>query len=170
MKINITNTIESYISTAHARGLAPAAPPVTQSGTVVIRRLSVRFSLAVLPLAAALLAGACGGIISPSENQIDEFSGSVDPLGEGPLHEFQVSRNGEFEIRLSALDPPTAYLTVALGRFAAGSCQQQLGVWTGTLNEILLTGLINTGRHCVLVFDEGFITDRVSYTVRVSHP
>jgi hypothetical protein len=139
----------------------------------VFRRASTRSSPAVgvvIALAALLATGACGGIISPSQNQTSEFSGFVDPGGEGQVHEFQVSRNGEFDVRFSALDPPTAFLTAALGRFVAGSCQQQLGIWTGTLNEILLTGLINEGRHCVLVFDEGFITGRVAYTVRVSHP
>jgi hypothetical protein len=113
----------------------------------------------------------CGGVVGPSQNQIEEFAGAVEPLGEGEQHEFQVSRNGEFEIRLSALQPSAGViLQVLLARFAGGFCDQVVGVNFAQLNAIALTGAITTGRYCVVVYDEGFITERVTYTLRVSHP
>jgi hypothetical protein len=126
--------------------------------------------LVLLSIAAQLALPGCGGVISPSENQISEFTGTIEPFGDDE-HEFQVSRNGEFDIRLTALDPSTGIvLQVLLAQFSGNTCSVFRGVNLAGLNTIALTGAITTGRYCVVVFDEGVITGPVNYTVRVSHP
>jgi hypothetical protein len=126
--------------------------------------------LAALLVFSAVFAGSCGGIVGPSQNTLEEFSGFVDPLGEGPQHEFSASRNAEFEIRFLGFDPTNAILQVVFGQFVGGACQQPIGTSFGGQNTIVLTGAISSGRYCILVFDEGLIAQRVTYTVRVSHP
>jgi hypothetical protein len=118
----------------------------------------------------ALFAGSCGGVVGPSQNTVEEFSGTVEPGGDGPQHEFTASRNGEFVIRFLGFDPSNAILQVVFGQFVGGACQQPLGTSFGGQNTIVLSGAISAGRYCVLVFDEGLIAQRVTYTVRVSYP
>src|ERR1700730_5558552 len=76
----------------------------TRSSTVgqsVVRT----FKGAVAALAAAaLFTTSCGGIVDPSKNQMQEFSGSVTPQGLDP-HQFSVSKTGEISIKITALAP-----------------------------------------------------------------
>jgi hypothetical protein len=124
----------------------------------------------VLFASTLLVASGCGGVVGPSQNTIEEFSGFVDPLGEGEQHDFNVSRNGEIEVRLSALEPSAnVFLTLAIGQYVGGACGQVLGVSIVPLNRPVAAAVV-TGRHCAQVFDEGFLTERVAYTLRVSHP
>jgi hypothetical protein len=125
----------------------------------------------VIALAIALfVAPGCGGVVGPSQNTIVEFSDFVDPMEAGAQHEFSASRNGEFEIRFLTFAPSDAILQVDFGQFVGGSCQQLLGSSLGGQNTIVLTGAISPGRYCVQLFDTGLITQRVTYTIRVSHP
>ena len=52
----------------------------------------LRFPMA-LTLAAVLAAG-CGGIVDPSQNKTDTFTGTIAPGGQGPAHGFAASKTG----------------------------------------------------------------------------
>jgi hypothetical protein len=118
-----------------------------------------------------MLLSACGGVVGPSQNTITEFTGVIQPLSDGEDHEFQVSRNGEFDVRITSLEPSAGVvLQVIMGRFVGGSCSQVVGLNVAALNSIALNGAIQTGRYCVGLFDEGILTVPVTYTLRVSHP
>jgi hypothetical protein len=132
--------------------------------------MPARSLIAVLFVLSLLAGSACGGVVGPSQNTIEEFSGIVDPNTAGPEHEFSVSRNGEFEIRFLALDPGAAILQVDFAQFVGDSCIQLIGTNIGSQNTIVLTGAISQGRYCVQVFDAGFIAEPVTYALRVSHP
>jgi hypothetical protein len=128
-----------------------------------------RLLTAVL-LAFVLLAGpSCGGVVGPSQNTIDQFSGFIDPLGDAQ-HDFSVSRNGEFSVRFLGFEPAGAILQVIFAQFVGGACQQVIGASFGGQNTTVLTGAISPGQYCIVVFDEGLIAQRVTYSVQVSHP
>lgn len=114
---------------------------------------------------------ACGGVVGPSQNRIEEFTGVVEPFGDGENHEFQASRNGEFDVRITSLEPSAGVvLQVVMGQFVGGSCSQVVGLNLAGLNTVALAGAIQSGRYCVGLFDEGVLTVPVTYTLRVSHP
>ena len=46
----------------------------------------------------------CGGIVDPSKNQMESFSGEVAPQGFSS-HPFKTDRTGEISIKLTALAP-----------------------------------------------------------------
>src|SRR5438128_1037526 len=55
-------------------------------------------------VAAGLFTISCGGIVDPSKNQMESFSGTVTPQGFDP-HTFRVDKTGEISIKLTALAP-----------------------------------------------------------------
>lgn len=127
---------------------------------------------AALALAAAgLFTISCGGIVDPSKNQIETFSGTVSPQGFSP-HPFSVSKTGEISIKITELAPLT---NVPLGVIWAqassdGTCVSVIQSGIGNLGVPAITGQIFNGNYCVLVYDLGILTAPETYTVTVSHP
>ena len=130
------------------------------------------FSAAAVALAAAaLFTISCGGIVDPSKNQMQEFSGTVDPQGFNP-HPFSVNKTGEISIKITALAPLN---NVPLGIIWAqaasdGSCVSVIQSGIGNLGIPAITGQIFSGNYCVLVYDLGILTAPETYTIVVSHP
>jgi hypothetical protein len=123
-----------------------------------------------LLLLVAVLAAGCGGVIDPSQNQVDERSGTIDPLGI-VRHDFTVSKTGEFEIRITALSNADAILLMAYGPDSGGCTGQTIGSSYRTLNQIGFGGLIQPGRYCAYLQDElGILRGPTTYTLRISHP
>ena len=124
-----------------------------------------------LPIAfAAVLAGGCDGVIDPSQNQVEERSGIMQPLGT-EIHQFSVSKSGEFEVRITALSNADAILLMAYGPQAGGCTGVTLGSAYRQLNQIGFGGLIQPGQYCVYLQDEvGTLRGPTTYTLRISHP
>jgi hypothetical protein len=133
--------------------------------------MPVRRFVAGICLAAVLIGSACGDIIDPSDNKIEDFSGTL-AVGGSNGHEFSVSKNGEFEIKITALSPNAdAVIGVAYGQFQGSQCLTLQSNPFGQINRVVLAGFINSGRYCVSVFDlAGTISQPENYTIRVSHP
>jgi hypothetical protein len=138
-----------------------------------VGQFSVRtFKGAVAALAAAaLFTTSCGGIVDPSKNQMQEFSGTVTPQGFTP-HPFSVNKTGEISIKITALAPLN---NVPLGIIWAqaagdGSCVSVIQSGIGNLGVPAITGQIFSGNYCVLVYDLGILTAPETYTIVVSHP
>ena len=118
----------------------------------------------------AVLAAGCDGVIDPSQNAVEEFPGTIEPLGI-VTHQFNVSKSGEFEIRITALSNADAILLMAYGPESGGCTGVTLGSTYRQLNQIGFGGLIQPGRYCVYLQDDvGTLRGPTTYTLRISHP
>ena len=121
--------------------------------------------------AAALFTIGCRGIVDPSQNQIETFSGTVNPQGFSQ-HPFSVNRTGEISIKITALAPlnnvPVGIIWAQAS--SAGSCVAVIQSAIANLNIPAIAGQIFSGNYCVLVYDLGILTAPETYTVLVSHP
>jgi hypothetical protein len=122
-------------------------------------------------VAAGVLSTSCGGIVDPSKNQMESFTGEVKPQGFSS-HSFRVDKTGEISIKLTALAPLN---NVPLGVIWAqadsnGSCVSVIQSAVANLNLPAVSGQIFSGNYCVLVYDLGILTETETYTVLVSHP
>jgi hypothetical protein len=119
---------------------------------------------------AAVLAGGCGGVIDPSQNQVDEKTGTIAPGGL-VFQPFSVSKNGEFEIRITNLNNADALLHMAYGPDTGGCTGASLGEKYLQLNQAGFGGLIQKGNYCVYLRDDLLALKAESpYTLRISHP
>jgi hypothetical protein len=133
------------------------------------------FSAAAVALAAAaLFTISCGGIVDPSKNQMETFSGTVTPQNPSGFssHPFSVNKTGEVSIKITALAPLN---NVPLGIIWAqaasdGSCVSLIQSGIANLGVPAITGQIFSGNYCVLVYDLGILTADETYTLVVSHP
>jgi hypothetical protein len=141
-------------------------------GSIVFVGLKMTFqnSRRLAPfLLLVVLAGACGGVVDPSENTVETFPGTLQPLGtEG--HPFRVDKNGEIDVRITALSNPDAILQLVYGR---GSCTSLAPLNSGfrQLNQVGIGGLVSPGDHCVVITDSAAVLRQpATYTITVSHP
>ena len=118
----------------------------------------------------AVLATGCGGVIDPSQNQIDTPSGVIAPGGL-VIERFSVRKNGEFEIRITNLNNADAFLHMAYGPDAGGCTGGSLGDAYRQLNQAGFGGPISKGDYCVYLRDDLLALKAESpYTLRISHP
>jgi len=134
-----------------------------------------RFATALI--VAALMAAACNGVVDPSQNVTQTFTGTRPVQGTTiPGVGWSTSKTGEYTIKVSALDPNNGVYFGAILSYAApdGSCVGQLTPIQqnsfGTVNTQLLSGAIYPGSYCVFLFDVGFFTVAENFTMAVSHP
>jgi len=119
---------------------------------------------------AGLVTASCGGVVDPSENKVETFSGTLDP---GGIKTFSMSvgNGGEFSVKVTALQPnPTAIVGTAW--LFGGNCDQlvQQNAFT-SLNQPALAGaVLQKGTYCVSIYDIGTITVAQNFTLTVSHP
>jgi hypothetical protein len=140
--------------------------------------MRLRFPAAIL--LGAVLAAGCGGIVDPSQNNIETFTGTIAPGGQsqpGP-HGFTASKTGEISVKVTQITPSSSNTFVGVlwtGRDGNGTCagssrsifQQnnfaQVGL-PAISNQIL------AGSYCLTLYDVGSFATTVTYTVTVSHP
>ena len=126
-------------------------------------------------VACAVSPAGCGGIIDPSKNTVETFSGTlaVGSSFTSPFYSF--SKNGEVEVTMTSVTPtPTnGSISMALGQVVSGSCQL-LGVFytaPGVVNRKNQFGVLNKGTYCIVVFDPGgVLTVPVNFSGTISHP
>ena len=133
-----------------------------------------------LLLAGALGVAGCGGIVDPSQNHVETFTGTVPVGGQsqpGP-HGFSASKTGEIQVKITQLTPSTSNTFVGVlwtGRNSNGTCAGSLGAVFGQ-NNFAQVGLpaistqILSGGYCLTLYDVGTFTTTETYTVTVSHP
>jgi hypothetical protein len=124
---------------------------------------------------AAIVTISCGGVVDPSNNQTENFSGTIQPLaagGTGFVFPFNVSKSGEYSITVTSLTPatPNNIIGVGFGQFISGQCSPF------TLNQFAVVGrtgsagAIQQGSWCAIVFDPGILTAPVTFQANVKHP
>jgi hypothetical protein len=120
-------------------------------------------------LFAAAIAGSCGGVIDPSQNKVEPFSGTLEPLG-NRTHQFRVDKNGEIDVKITAFSNPDAIVQLAYGM---GGCANPTVLNAGyrQLNQVGISGVVSPGDHCVVIQDSlGTLRQAATYTITVSHP
>ena len=129
------------------------------------------------PTAAALaLAGAvsisCGGIVDPSKNTVETFSGTVQPGG-ARAHAFSSPKTGELQIKVLTLSPASqSFVGVQWVQSDGTNCNGgllQLNQFA-TANSTAISGQIVSGNYCVIVYDPVGYTQPETYSITVSHP
>ena len=134
--------------------------------------MRIRGAVVVALAFASLLAVACKGITTPSNNQTRPFSGTLDPKG-SKSHTFDVSKTGEFTAKLTAWAPNSQIFAGMAWALASndGSCttglQQNNFV---ILNAQAIFGQISSGKYCIIIFDPGTLTATQNYTITLSYP
>lgn len=132
--------------------------------------MPVRYLVGAVCLAAAALASGCNGVIDPSKNTVEDITGTLN-VGSSTRKDFSISKNGEFEMKITALSPNAdALIGVAYGPIQNGACGTFQSNPIGQLNRVVLSGVMNSGQYCVTVFDVGTISQPENYTIRFSHP
>jgi hypothetical protein len=82
-----------------------------------------------------------------------------------------VSKNGEFEIRITNLNNADAFLLMAYGQDVGGCTGSILGQAYRQLNQAGFGGSISKGNYCVYLSDDRLALKTESpYNLRVSHP
>ena len=126
---------------------------------------------------AVLLASlaACGGVVDPSKNQTQTFSGTVAVgIGSsGPLHTFTVSKGGEISAVVTSFTPtlPSGTLfEVIYGRMISGQCSPLSVNQFAVVGATVVSGAIIPGAYCIAIVDEGFFKVNEDYALQVSHP
>jgi hypothetical protein len=129
-------------------------------------RVSAAFVLAL----AGAVSISCGGIVDPSQNQVQTFSGTVAPGGNS-VNKFS-SQNGEIQVKMLTITPAAVQ---ALGMqwvgSGDGSCNGQL--WQSTIAASNTTGIsaqIQSGSYCLIVYDYIGQTVTANYSLTISHP
>jgi hypothetical protein len=132
-------------------------------------RLSSAFLLAL----AGALSISCGGIVDPSQNQIESFSGTVQPAS-GRAHWFTTSQTGEIAIKVLTITPASSpvlgvqWVQGASDKTCNGAVLQINQF--ATANSTAISGQIISGDYCVIMYDSVGLTQPTNYSITVSHP
>jgi hypothetical protein len=127
-----------------------------------------------------ILVSACGGPTSPSDNIVDQFTGTVQPAN-SDLKLFDVGNTGEITIKLNTLTPGSNVVVgVLYGQNVSGICQpvQTNSIVTNnSVGHTVLSGsILIKGPYCLVVFDPVGISTNTqwpvaqTYNIEVSHP
>lgn len=120
---------------------------------------------------ASLLSAACGGITDPSQNTVDNVSGTL-AVGGANAHPFTSSKTGELSVKLTALAPTSNAVIGLLWTQATndGTCAGLLQQAFAQLNVPAIAGAVSSQRYCIVVQDVGGISVPQTYTLAISHP
>ena len=132
-----------------------------------------RFRAALVLAVAGALSVSCGGIVDPSQNKVEPFSGTIALQGRGPVHPFSASKTGEISVKITALSPSSGTLVGMLWAQASGpgACDGQLLFNSiAQLNIPAISNQILKGDYCIQLYDAGYFSTAQTYTVTVSHP
>jgi hypothetical protein len=137
----------------------------------------MRWRFATALVAAALLSVACNGVVDPSNNVMQTFTGTIPVQGTTiPGSAWSTGKTGEYTVTVTSLVPNNGvYFGVILSYAASdGSCVGSLTPIQqnsfATVNTSALTGAIYPGSYCVFLFDVGFFNAAEAFTMTVSHP
>ncbi len=133
----------------------------------------MRASAAVVLALAGALSISCGGIVDPSQNTVESFSGTVQPAS-ARAHWFTTSKTGELAIKVVTLTPASA--PVIGVQWVQGSSDKscngnllQVNQFASA-NTTAISGQIVSGDYCVIMYDSVGLTQPSNYSITVSHP
>ena len=135
--------------------------------------MTVRLSAALLLACAGALSISCGGIVDPSQNTVESFSGTVQP-GQARAHWFSSPKTGEIQVKVLTLTPASQpFIGV---QWVQGANDQtcnggllQVNQFA-TANSTAISGQIVSGAYCIIMYDSVGLTQPENYSITVSHP
>jgi hypothetical protein len=133
--------------------------------------------LIALALAAAMATAACGSDSTPTDTpttptpvtSTDTFSGTLNPNG-GRTHTFITARSGTMTATLTSLGQEGLVVGLALGTFNGNACQIILRKDDAVQGSSIIGSGTQAGTFCVSIYDQGNLTDVVTYQIDVAHP
>lgn len=135
--------------------------------------MHLRSSAALLLALAGALSVSCGGIVDPSKNTVESFSGTIQPGG-AFAHRFSASKTGEIAIKVVTLTPvSSAFVGVQWVQGSSdGNCNGGIlqNNQFATANLTAVSGQIISGNYCVVMYDPVGYTQPENYSITVSHP
>jgi hypothetical protein len=121
----------------------------------------------------ASLLSACSGVIDPSKNKVENFSGTLGVAG-GAVFPYSWDKNGEIEVTMTSVTPtPTnGPIAMYLGQEDnSNNCFQLAGYSAQAIvNRKVQFGVLNKGKYCLGIFDPGVLTVPVNFSGTFSHP
>jgi hypothetical protein len=87
-----------------------------------------------------------------ADNRTVIFTGTIAAGGTGPLHTFRVTKNGEYEMRITALSQSLAVGMTFGVQTPDGGCSPLLET-AATLNQLAAAGPLYSGEYCLLLYD-----------------
>lgn len=131
-----------------------------------------RFCGSTVAILVALAATACG-VASPSQNQTETFSHTIQPGpgNNGGAEIFSTSKSGEVSVTVTRFDPPVnVFFSVGYYQNTSNGCALLQRNDFAVVGRSAISDRILPGSYCVAVFDQGFFTVPETYTLSVSHP
>ena len=131
-----------------------------------------RVSAALVLALAGAISVSCGGIVDPSQNQVETFAGTVQPAG-ARAHAFKASKTGELAIKVVSLTPAsTPVIGMQWVQGDGTNCNGGLLQVNqfATANITAISGQIISGNYCVVMYDSIGLTQPANYSITVSHP
>jgi hypothetical protein len=127
-----------------------------------------------------ILVSACGGPTKPSDNHVDQFTGTVQPSN-SDVKLFDIGNTGEITVKLNTLTPGTSVIIgVLYGQNVSGVCQPiqtNSLVSNSSVGRTVLSGsILIKGPYCLAVFDPVGVSTNTpwpvaqTYNIEVSHP
>lgn len=101
------------------------------------------------------------------------FTGTVDKGGSSSNTTFVVAVSGEVDITITSLGPPANIimgLAVGIPNASDGSCAAPLSAGQNVqASTSPLVGTLQAGEYCVKLYDVGYQTAPINYTITVAH-
>jgi hypothetical protein len=124
--------------------------------------------------ALAAIVTACGGVVDPSKNQTETFTGTIQPgSGNGDVKPVNITKSGEITVTVTKLDPSVpsgTFFVVGIGQSVSGQCSPLQVNQFAIVGSAAISGPISPASYCVFILDEGLFTVAEDYTMVVSHP
>jgi hypothetical protein len=135
--------------------------------------MGFRISAALVLALAGAVSISCGGIVDPSQNIVEPFSGTVQP-GSARAHWFTTSKTGELAVRVLTLTPassPVIGVQWVQGSSDKSCTSNLLQVnQFASANTTAISGQIISGDYCVILYDSVGLSQPTNYSITVSHP
>jgi hypothetical protein len=133
--------------------------------------MSCRFGAALI---LAAIVSACGGVVDPSKNQTETFTGTIQPgSGNGDVKQINITKSGEITVTVTSLTPTVpggTFFVVGLGQSISGQCSPIQVNRFAIVGSAAISGPVTPASYCVFILDQGLFTVAEDYVMKVSHP
>jgi hypothetical protein len=134
--------------------------------------MPLRVSAAFLLALAGAISISCGGIVDPSQNQVETFNGTVLPAG-AKAKAFSSSKTGEIAVKVVTLTPASQpYIGIQWVQGDGTNCNGGLLQVNqfATAGTTAIAGQIVSGQYCIIAYDSVGLSQTSTFSITISHP